>query len=572
MNAAIRSTTLLVSLLLLGCGSESGDEPPPAELVVINADVRTVDPESPRASAFAVTAGRFVKVGDAAAVEPLIGATTEVVDAAGATVVPGFVDGHTHILSGSRLATGVDLTGIPEPEAWLERVARHVATLEPGDWVVGGAWDHNLTADKLLPSAAMLDRVTPENPVAFPDIDGHTVWVNSRALDLAGITADTVAPPGGEVLIDPATGLPSGILLESARELVFRLPSYQATYDPETALKASAAKANALGVTTVHDMSGAFETFATLAERGALSLRVWQGATFFGDRGPQVADELARLAVLRAEIDARLAPLSERDGPRFAIGFVKSMMDGVLSTRTALLLAPYADDPEARAEPITTREQLLAIVNAAHANGFPVAVHAIGDAAVADTLDVFSMAADGRPADLLPDRVEHIELVALDDVLRFRDLGVVASMHPHHVTCCMGNYILERIGEARIRNAYVWRDMLDNEVTLVLGTDWPTATFDPLEQIADTLFREDVVQGNGVTVFDNGMTLTFDEALHAYAQAGADNTTWGDEIGSITRGKWADFVLLDGTVENRPGPEFRELSVSATYLGGTRVF
>ena len=543
-----------------------------ADLVVLNADVRTVDPAMPRARGFAVRDGRFVAVGAGAALEALIGATTTVVDAGGDTVVPGFVDGHTHLRSGSSLAVGVDLTGLTDTVEWLERIAVHVEMLEAGAWVVGGAWDHNLTATKRLPDAAMLDGVAPDNPVALRDIDGHTTWVNSLALELAGITADSVAPPGGEIQLDPSTGQPTGILFESASDYVSRVPGFQNAFDTRSGLLAAGRKAARLGITAVHDMSGSFDVFLELAESGELPLRIWQGAVLGGDRGAELEAEVRELASQRDRIARRLAGLRAERGPLFELGYIKSILDGVLSTRTAILLAPYADDPQARPEPITTPGQLRTLVRSAHGSGFPVAVHAIGDGAVADVLDVFAATAASRSEGLLPDRIEHIELVALEDVARFRELGVVASMQPHHVTCCMGNYILDRIGPERVKNAYVWRTMLDGNVHLVLGTDWPTATFDPLEQIADALFRVDVVAGNGVEAFDEGMTLTFDEALHAYTQAGADAAGWGAELGSVALGKWADFVVLTASVPDEPDDSFRELAVRATYLAGRRVY
>ena len=234
---------------------------------------------------------------------------------------------------------------------------------------------------------------------------------------------------------------------------------------------------------------------------------------------------------VRRQVDAYARTKST--GPRFEIGYVKFMIDGVLSTHTEMMKSAYSDDPDAQAEPFIAKDKLDEMVAAAHKAGFPVAVHAIGDQGVSWVLDAFSAAP--RLADMRMDRVEHIEVVTPDDVERFSALGIAASMQPHHATCCVGDYVIDRIGRDRLANAYVWRQMLDSDVHLVLGSDWATSPLNPLVQLADTLHREMRIDG-GLRPWDEGNTLTFEEALHAYTQAGADMTPWSDEIGSITVG------------------------------------
>jgi predicted amidohydrolase YtcJ len=206
---------------------------------------------------------------------------------------------------------------------------------------------------------------------------------------------------------------------------------------------------------------------------------------------------------------------------------------------------------------------------AAHDHGYPVAVHAIGDEGVSWVLDGYA-ASPAVPAGP-PDRIEHLEVVAPGDVERFRELGVTASMQPHHATCCVGNYVIERIGRERLANAYNWRGMLDHGVPLVLGSDWPTSPFNPLVQLADTMHRESRIDGVA-RPWDEGGTLAFDEALYAYTQAGANMTAWGDEIGSISRGKWADFVMLDDTLAEPVDRSIGSRRVAQTWLAGRRVF
>jgi len=334
--------------------------------------------------------------------------------------------------------------------------------------------------------------------------------------------------------------------------------------------------ANSLGITSVHDMSVSgqrnfADAFLTVLDDGDMTLRIWQGA-----RPPRVTDQtpaevLANMAAERERVRQHVAdkPGTDSVGPILDVGYVKLIIDGVLSTHTALMKEPYSDKPEAVAEPFVTKAQLNELIAAAHENDFPVAVHAIGDEGVSWVLDGFA-ASPGKPG-MAPDRVEHIEVVTPDDVQRFKTLGVVASMQPHHATCCVGNYVIDRIGRERLPNAYVWRSMLDHDVPLVLSSDWPTSPLNPLIQMADTMHRETRIDGV-VRPWDEGATLTFDEALHSYTQEAANVTAWEDDIGSISVGKWADFVILDARLPQGIGRELEDRAVTATYLAGREVY
>lgn len=565
-------------LLLAACsGGEkdvSAGAAPAADLIVVNADVRTVDPQVPSAAAFAVRDGKFVAIGDNVSVESLAGDTTRRIDAAGRTITPGFIDGHTHILIGAGVAVGVDLTGIADRNEWRRLIGEAVDKLEPGQWLVGGAWDHNLGPDNSLPTKVMLDEIAPDNPVALKDIDAHSTWVNSLALEAAGITADTPVAAGGEIILDE-NGEPSGLLLEAAARRITEHEGYRNAFDVRSGLEASIRKANSLGITSVHDMRGDNDAFLSILADGDLTLRTWVGS-FAPDNGANdddAMDMIDKFATERERVNAiaDASAYTAENGPLLTLGYMKYVIDGVLSTRTALMKEPYADDPQADPEPFVSPERLKELVAAAHAHDFPVAIHAIGDRGVEWSLDAFE-ASNGRAANLLPDRIEHIEIATPEEVERFAELGVVASMQPHHATCCMGNYVIERVGEDRVPNAYVWRSMLDAGVPLVLGSDWPTATFDPVLQMADAIFRVDVVEANGLRAWDEGMTLTFGEALHGYTQAGADMTPWGDQIGSISIGKWADFVILDGTIPTPVDETLSDRKVAATFLAGKEIY
>jgi len=571
-NLSLRVYVCLLALAVSACSEQPDavEEAPGPDLIVINADVRTVDSTMPGAEAFAITMGRFVAVASSGEIRDLARENTEVIDAGGVTIIPGLIDGHTHLLMGSGLAVGVDLSEIEDKSEWLRIIRDKAQSLPEGAWILGGAWDHNLS-DGVLPTKEMLDSVAPDHPVLLRDIDGHSAWANSLAIELAGVTADSTVPPGGEIVVDSDTGDLTGIFLESAGGLFGDSPGMAEATDPVVGIKAAVALANSLGITAVHDMSNNFDEFLSVFDDGDLTLRVWQGA-----RPPRVTDRspsdiYAEMAAERERVRMHVAgnPQTASMGILFDIGYTKLMVDGVLSTYTALMKAPYSDNPDAVAEAFVTQEQLNSLIAAAHNNGFPVAVHAIGDAGVSWVLDGF--AESPTPAGVLGDRIEHIEVVTPDDVERFESLGVTASMQPHHATCCVGNYVIDHIGRERLPNAYVWRSMLDTDIPLVLGSDWPTSPLNPLIQMADTIHRETRIDGV-IRPWDVGNSLTFEEALYGYTQAGANMTSWADEIGSITVGKWADFVILDERIPADIDRALENRQVTATYLAGKRVY
>jgi predicted amidohydrolase YtcJ len=567
----VGACALLTALTLNACSPQQDpvEENPGPDLVVLNADVRTVDSTTATAEAFAISEGKFVAVGSSGDIQQLARENTEVIDAGGVTVIPGLIDGHTHLLGGSELAVGVNLSEIENKEEWLRIVREKTRSLSPGAWIIGGAWDHNLS-DGILPTKEMLDAVAPDNPVLLEDIDGHTSWANSLAIEIAGVNADSPVPAGGEIVVNPESGEPTGIFKEGAAGLFRDAPGIADATDTKAGIKAAVSLANSLGITSVHDMSNSFEEYLSVLDDGDLTLRVWQGARPTPIDGDP-AEIFAAMAKERDRIRQHVATNKQTEtmGTLFDIGYTKLIIDGVLSTHTALMKAPYSDKPEVEAEPRVTKEMLHAMIAAAHDHGFPVAVHAIGDEGVSWVLDGF--AESPTPPGILGDRIEHIEVVTPDDVERFASLDITASMQPHHATCCVGNYVIDRVGRERLPNAYVWRQMLDSEVDLVLGSDWPTSPFSPLIQMADTIHRETRIDGV-IRPWDEGNSLTFEEALYGYTQAGANMTSWADEIGSITVGKWADFVILDERLPADIDRALEKRQVTATYLAGKRVY
>lgn len=566
MTLRMAGSPILILLLALTCSTAALAA---ADLVVVNADVYTVDPNTPRAQAFAVENGRFSAVGTNAEIRALADADTQVIDARGNTVTPGFIDGHSHVSGNSPAVAGVDLSYVVAKDEWLRLIAAADERMAEGEWMTGGYWDHTLS-DGEYPTKEMLDGIVPDRPILLNHIDGHYSWANSLALELAGVTAETPVPPGGEIVVDPETGEPTGILLEGAQGLVRRIIPDRSDRQRRDGLATMQKYANRFGVTGLHQM-GDLEDYLYIVENGDPTLRIW-----YGSRGPRgTADDYAadvrNILATKADTAMRVKATGKEEavGPLLEVGYVKLINDGVLSAHTAVLLEGYTDREGWKGEYITEPPDLARQVATVTAAGLPVAIHSIGDAAVQASLDAFEAAKNNAVP--FPNRIEHIELAHADDVRRFRALGVVASMQPNHATNAIG-YVPDRVGASREDRAYVWRSMLDAGVPLVFGADYATSPLNPLVQLADAMFRVSPFGFHDNKPWHAEQALSFEEALHAYTQAGANMTPWKDEIGSITTGKWADFVMLDGKVPAPMEAGFRDLAVDRTYFAGREVY
>ena len=534
------------------------------ELIVINADIRTADPIRMRASAFAIEAGKFTAVGTNEEILKLVEPNTRVLDAEGKSVLPGFIDSHTHLSSGAKIVTGINLTGIREKSVWLDMIKKRAQTMEPGEWLLGGRWDHTFE-NKGLPTRWELDNVSPNNPVALSDIDGHSMWVNSLAIEKANLKADSEVPMGGQILLDES-GVPNGILLEGAMEIIWDAPTYIRDSDlAREKIEQVLDYANSFGITSVHDMSsrGELDKYKDLALNKKLYVRVfWGQHSKFSQEADSTNDQ--------NEIKQLLKQYKVHDqdyGPMIEYGFIKYVIDGVLSTHTAALIDPYSDRPEIIGEPFYIQGEINRLVTRANALGMPVAIHAIGDRGVKMALNAFEHSGNTS----LANRIEHIEIIEPQDVERFKRLGVTASMQPNHGTGVIGKYITARVGIEREKFTYVWNDFLKSKVRLALSSDFATSPFSPLVQLADAVFRE-----SPTGLYDGSwypeQALSFEDALYAYTQVGADLAGWGDQIGSISVGKYADFVILDQTLSNPVGRELKATTVAKTYFAGQLVF
>jgi predicted amidohydrolase YtcJ len=523
------------------------------DLVLSNGCIYTMDPRMPTAKAIAVAGDRIVALGDGDTLRDALGAGGQAIELGGRTVVPGMIDAHLHFLSYSLRLDLVQIHELPSLEETLQQVAERALVSEPGTWIRGGGWNCNLWGDGAFPTRHDLDRVVPDHPVALSSKDGHSLWANTRALELAGVNADTPDVAGGSIFRD-AAGEPTGILQENAIGLVRQAIPEPTRDEMLDACKRGLARANRVGLTGVHDCEGAdaLSVFQELARRHELTLRV-----------------LAHIP--EGTIDEAIkVGLCDGFGDEWVrIAGIKAFSDGALGSRSAWMIEPYEDDPTNWGIPTTTPEALRALVRKANSAGLSVAIHAIGDAANRAVLDAIESARDGTPA-RLRNRIEHVQLLHPDDIPRLAQLGVVASMQPVHATSDMD--IVERHWGSRGTTSYAWRSLLDTGAALAFGSDAPVEDISPLVGIHAAVTRR---RGNG----DPGpegwypeQRLTVHEAVYAYTMGAAYASGEEQLKGSLTPGKLADLAILDQDILEIDPMDILHTKVHATMVGGKFVY
>lgn len=559
-----QSTTSLHIPIFLSAAILAGFAHAAPERIWFNGDIHTADLASPAAQAFAIEDGRFSAVGSNAAIRSLADENTELVDLAGKTVIPGIIDGHFHLFSWYEMSRGVNLVGLNDIPSWIERVKAKATEVPDGGWIIGGGWDHNAAGGE-FPTAEQLDAIAPNHLVALGDIDHHTMWVNSRVLEKFNITADTPNPPGGEIVKDPETGKPTGILKETAAFIVWDSDAFvPVKSEREKIWREAITHMNSLGITGMHNMGRnvrELEDLMELVEAGEFPLRMWYGVMV------NSGEEVEQLLPFYRTFNKHAAQFRQT-GPRLEFGYFKGLTDGVLSSRTAALASDYSDAPGERGKFFIEPSHINDIVHIANSENIPVALHAIGDKAVHAALDAFEQSPVKSD---LPNRIEHIEVIQPGDLPRFEQLNVVASMQPQHAVGTIDPYIVQRIGEKRSSLAYVWRKILDNGGKLALSSDWPTSPANPLAQIHAAVTRQSL-DGTPKGGWYSDQALTFDEALYAMTQQGAALSGWQKEVGSISKGKWADFVILDRPLPEKMNLDLLQMQVESTFIAGGAVY
>ncbi len=549
----MRFSLVAAALLLSPLGAAAQQ---PADLIIVNARIYTADQNHPVVAALAVRGDRIAFVGSRREAEALAGPNTTRLDLAGKTVIPGMVDAHTHLLGLGQALRIVDLVGTESSDAVIARVAERVKTARPGEWIRGRGWDQNDWSDQRFPTHEALSRAVPDNPVYLTRVDGHAALVNAKAMELAGITAATKDPQGGRLIRD-AKGNPTGVLVDAAQGLVGRVIPADSKDEIKAATLAAIAEANQYGLTGIHDAGVSPDVIASyeeLARAGQYNLRNYVMVR---------ADEQTLAGIMRQ--GRRLAV-----DDRLWLRSIKIVADGALGSRGAAMLEDYSDEPGNRGLITTDTAAFHRIAVQALKSGFQVNVHAIGDRANRIALDIFEAALDAVPTADHRFRVEHAQILTYQDIPRFAQLGVIPSMQGSHQTSDM-YWAINRIGWSRAAGAYAWRSLLNTGVVIPNGSDFPVESPNPLISFRAFFTRMDANDFPPGGWFP-GQRTTRQEALLSITLWPAYAAFMEDVSGSLTPGKYADFVVLDRDIMTVAETEVLGTQVLATYLGGKPVY
>ena len=531
-----------------------------ADVIIRNARIYTVDPREPIAEAIAMSGDRIARVGSEAEMMPLQGPGTRVIDAGGATIVPGLHDAHGHFVELGANLSNLDFRGTTRYQQIVEMVRARVATARPGEWVIGRSWDQNDWSSKDWPTHDALSAVAPANPVFLTRVDGHAALVNRKAMEAAGLTAATREPDGGRIL-RTAAGEPTGVLIDRAQELVeSKIPPLTAA-QLEAQILLADRETRKLGLTTIGDAGAdatAIDAYTRLIDKGTLKTRLY--------------------VMVSGGSQARLKPFFDRGpvadyaGHRMAVRAVKLYADGALGSRGAAMLEPYADEPATTGLLTMPPDEVYAETLAASKAGFQTAIHAIGDRANRIALDTFERVQREVPGSrALRMRVEHAQILDAVEIPRFAALGVIASMQPTHATSDMP-WAPARIGRARIdEGAYSWQSLLKSGAILVSGSDFPVEEPDPMLGFHAAITRQDPA-GRPPGGWTPSQRLSREQALRSFTLDAAYAAHAELLTGSLEAGKLADLVMLSNDIMQVPPREILSTKVRLTMIGGEIVY
>lgn len=533
-------------------------------ILFLNGTIYTMDAGQPRAQAMAIDgiSGRILAVGYNDEVRRVGDRHAELVDLRGKTVLPGFIDAHIHLLQAAYRSYYIDARACSSEEKVADLVRQRAAQTPAGQWIQGGQWDKNLWPGQQFPSKASLDAAAPVHPVLLRSKDGHVLWVNSLALRRAGITAQTPEPPNGAILRDSA-GEPTGILQEEgATSLVYKFTDKRDPVLTRHLVEGKLKELQRSGITTIHDIeeSDAFNLFQQLRDEGGLGVRI-------------------NMILPRAMLP-RLGALGLRAGfgdDMLRLGGIKIFADGTLGSQTAAMLDGFEGNPENRGILVLPEEKMKETASAAAELGMSIAIHAIGDRAAHVALNSIEQAqrhlAELHTAQVMPRlryRLEHVQLIAPEDLERMQRLGVIASVQPFHAVA--DRDVAERYWGKRHRRAYAYRTMQQMGIPLALGSDAPVETFDPLRILYAATMRTDAATSKPRPPWLPDQALPVEQALSGYTMGAAYAGAEEESKGSLTVGKLGDAVVLREDVLGVPQTKMSENGVVATILGGKVVF
>lgn len=574
-HSATRLGALILTLGAFVSPAVSRAQNAPADLVLRNGKIVTMDAKTPQGQAIAMTGDRITAVGTDAAIQRYVGPGTKVIDLQGHLAVPGFNESHGHFTGLGSSLTQLKLMGVPSWQEIAAMVADAAKKAKPGAWIRGRGWHQekwNRSPGRVVKGFQtndLLNTAAPNTPVVLEHASGHALIANARALDLAGVTADTPNPPGGEIIKDE-TGKPTGVFVDAAQSLIYRaLEKSLAQRSPEEQKadfrnEVHLAVENALenGVTTFQDMGESFGTIGAIkqiVDEGDMPLRLY----ILVDQDEVRPDNVDALVKHRM-VDYGNGHLTVR-----AIGEITA--DGALGSRSAWMLKPYNDDPTNTGLNVTKMSRIKEIAELGIAHGYQISVHAIGDRANRETLDAFEQLFNEHhvKSDTLRWRIEHAQHLSPSDIPRFGKMGVVASMQAIH-ECSDAPYVIPRLGYQRAEaGAYVWQKLWKTGAVVTNGTDVPVEDISPIASYWCAVTRDKVGTDSA---FFPAQKLSRQQALQSYTTNGAYVAFQEGENGSLTPGKWADVAVLSGDIMTLPPQSILGTKVLYTIIGGKVVY
>lgn len=573
VKRAVFITKAIIAVLALSSflGARDDESFAPAELVIINAKIYTVNARQPWAQAIAIRQGTILAVGSNEDMNVYEVQSTRVLDAKGSFLMPGITDCHIHFLDGSLSLGQVALDDAKTLTEIQQRVKVYATTHADAKWILGRGWQYPVFAPSGLPDKKFLDEIVPDRPVYLEGFDGHTWWANSKALQLAGITRETKDPPNGKFVRDPKTGEPTGAVKEDEADEIMRRAIPQATREEKlAALRRGLREANRVGLVRVHSMGGVnigtgdfanIDLYDQLRRADQLTVRFYMA---YRANPPSLTP---------GDIDQVESARRRYHNDWLDVGGVKMFLDGVVESHTAAMLQPYSDDPTQSGRLFWDPKQYMTAVEELDRRGFQIFTHAIGDRAVSLALDAYQHAHKANETRDARDRVEHIETISEKDIPRFGKEGVIASMQPLHAYPDDDtlNIWARNVGPEREKRGFAWNSMAKAGGHLAFGSDWPVVTQNPWQGIQSAITRQ-TTDGKPPGGWLPEQRVTLQQAIEAYTLGAAYSAHRERNEGSLQPGKVADLIILDQNLFETPGNKIGDTQVLITMVAGKVVY